>query len=149
MNKLRIDTLDVTSPHLVEECVTLLFNAFAKPERYSLQRLSDELQADQTPFYRKFFIAVSAGKIVGFGGVKAADWASNTHLLYLSAVSSKYRQQGIGRALIKARVEWIEKNFASGLILVSSTKDKRFRDFGFVRIPKSNRAEHQLMIKRF
>lgn len=149
MSKRRIDTLDVSRRHLVDACVTLLFNAFAQPERYSLQRLFDEMRADSMPFYRRFFIAVEAGEIVGVGGVKAADWASNTHLLYLSAVAPTHRRQGIGRDLITARIAWVEQNFKSGRILVSSAREKRYRGLGFVRIPNSTIDGRQLMIKRF
>jgi GNAT superfamily N-acetyltransferase len=147
--KYRIDTLDASSPLLLEACVTLLVNAFAKPERYSAQRLNEELHEDSSVFYRKFYVAVANGVIVGVGGIKAADWASNTHLLYLSAVAPEFRGQGIGRALLKARVEWVEKNFESGRILVSSTKAKRFHEFGFVDIRKSIVEGRHLMMRRF
>lgn len=149
MTGLRIDTLETASSHLVGACVTLLFNALAKPERYSAQCLSDELRSDSRSFYRKFFIAVEAGEIIGVGGVKAANWASDTHLLYLSAVLPSHRCQGIGRALVTARVAWVEQNFKSGRILVSSTRAKRYRDLGFVQIPKSSIGGHHLMMRRF
>lgn len=149
MTQLVIDVLEASSPHLVETCVTLLFNAFAQPERYSLQRLRNELQNGSAPFYRKFFIAFEAGEIVGIGGVKAADWALHTHLLYLSAVAPTHRRQGIGRALVKARIEWIEQHFDSGRILVSSAKNKRFRELGFVQVPKSKIEGSQLLMRRF
>ena len=41
----RIDTLDTSSPPLVEACVTLIVNAFADPERYGRERLSREICA--------------------------------------------------------------------------------------------------------
>ena len=149
MARLRIDTLDISCQQMVDACVTLLFNAFAKPERYSFKRLSEELQTDPAPFYRQFFIAMDDGEIIGVGGVKAADWASNTHLLYLSAVTPMRRRQGIGRALIEARINWVEESFKSGRILVSSGKDKRYRDLGFIRVPKSGIDGRHLLIKRF
>ncbi|MBK7415364.1 MAG: GNAT family N-acetyltransferase [Dechloromonas sp.] len=149
MAKYRIDTLDATSPLLLEACVTLLVNAFAKPERYSAQRLYEELRGDSSVFYRQFFVAVSNGDIIGVGGIKAADWASHTHLLYLSAVAPEHRGQGIGRALLKARIEWVEKHFAAGRILVSSAKTKRFHEFGFVDIRKSIVEGRHLMLRRF
>ena len=149
MAKYRIDTLDASSPLLLEACVTLLVNAFAKPERYSAQRLQEELRGDSSVFYRKFFVAVSNGDIIGVGGIKAADWASHTHLLYLSAVATEHRGQGIGRALLKARIEWVEKHFATGRILVSSAKAKRFHELGFVDIRKSVVEGRHLMLRRF
>ncbi|MER2540299.1 MAG: GNAT family N-acetyltransferase [Azonexus sp.] len=149
MAKYRIDTLDATSPLLLEACVTLLVNAFAKPERYSAQRLYEELRGDSSVFYRQFFVAVSNGDIIGVGGIKAADWASHTHLLYLSAVAPEHRGQGIGRALLKARIEWVEKHFAAGRIMVSSAKTKRFHEFGFVDIRKSIVEGRHLMLRRF
>ena len=149
MSKYRIEPLDATSPLLLEACVTLLVNAFAKPERYSARRLNEELRGDNSVFYRQFFVAVSQGEIIGVGGVKAADWASHTHLLYLSAVAPEHRSQGVGRALLKARIEWVEKHFAAGRILVSSTKAKRFHDLGFVDLRKSVIEGRHLMMRRF
>ena len=149
MAKFQIEVLDASSPLLLEASITLLINAFSKPERYSVQRLSDELLADDPIFYRRFFVAVEAGKIIGIGGVKAADWASHTHLLYLSAVALEHRGKGIGRALVKARVDWVEKNFKSGRILVSSPKAKRLIELGFTEIRKSFMDGRHLLFRRF
>lgn len=129
--------------------MTLIFNAFADPERYSAERIARELRSDDPVFYRRFFVAMDAGEIVAVGGVKAADWASGTHILYLSAVAPERRGKGIGRALIKARIEWLEKNFASGRILVSATKTRRFRDLGFVEIRNSALDGRHLLLRKF
>lgn len=149
MPKLRVETLDSSSPLLVEAAVTLLVNAFAKPEHYGRPRLQEEIQTLTGPFYRQFFVAVSDGKIVGVGGAKAADWASQTHLLYLSAVAPEHRGQGIGRALLKTRIAWIEEHFTTGRMLVSSAKAKRFRELGFSLVPKSGVDGRYLMLRRF
>ena len=149
MAKFQIEVLDASSPLLLEASITLLINAFSKPERYSVQRLSEELLADDPIFYRRFFVAVEAGKIIGIGGVKAADWASHTHLLYLSAVALEHRGKGIGRALVKARVDWVEKNYKSGRILVSSPKAKRLIELGFTEIRKSFMDGRHLLFRRF
>ncbi len=149
MTTFRIDTLDVGNSGLVEASVELLVRAFTNSERYGAERLDEELRASSGLFYRRFFVATEARDIIGIGGVKAADWASHTHLLYLSAVAQERRGQGIGQALVKARVKWVEQNFKSGRILVSSTKGKRFRDLGFVEVPKSVIEGRQLMLLRF
>lgn len=149
MSDYHIDLLEAHCPQLVDSCAELLFKAFAKPERYSIQRLGDELRADSPPFYRKFFVAFEAGVVIGIGGVKAADWASNTHLLYLSAVTPNRRGRGIGRELIKTRIAWVEENFKSGQLLVSSAKGKRFRELGFTPIRKTKLDGRQLLIRRF
>lgn len=149
MPKFRIDTLDISSPSLIDACVTLLVTAFAKPKRYSAPRLAEELQAVSPLFYRHFFVAVTDGKIIGIGGVKAADWASHTHQLYLSAVAPEYRGQGVGRALLKARLDWVKENFTTGRILVSSPKAKRFHEFGFVDISQGAIDGRHLMMCRF
>ena len=149
MATFRIDLLDVGNPALVEASVELLVSAFTNSERYGAKRLREELRANSGLFYRRFFVATEARDIIGVGGVTAADWASHTHLLYLSAVAQEQRGQGIGQALVKARVKWVEQNFKAGRILVSSTKGKRFRDLGFVEVRKSAIEGRHLMMLRF
>lgn len=145
----RIDILDASSVALVRACTTLIVNAFGDPERYGFERVALELQADDPCFYRRFFIAVEAGEVLGVGGVKAADWASHTHILYLSAVKPERRGQGIGRALIKARVAWVEANFKAGRILVSTARTRRYRELGFVEVRNSRVEGRHLMLRRF
>ncbi len=149
MAKIRIEAFDVGGAYSLDACVALLVRAFEKPERYSLQRLRAELQPETGPFYRQFFVALDADQVIGFGAVKAADWASHTHVLTLSAVAREYRGQGLGRALLRARVEWVEQNFKTGRILVSSARAKRFHELGFVPIPKSGIEGRHIMMRRF
>ena len=145
MGKLRIDTLDPSSQVLVEACTTLIVNAFADPVRYSAERVRLELGSDDPVFYRRFFIATHESEVVAIGGVKAADWATKTHLLYLSAVAPDLRGQGIARALLAARVEWLSKRFGTGRVLVSTSRTKRFRELGFVEIRGSTLDGRSLM----
>lgn len=149
MSKFRIDTLDTTSEVLLDACATLIANAFADPERYNLERIRRELRCDDPVHYRRFFIAVENGQIIALGGVKAADWASRTHILYLSAVAPEKRGRGIGRALIKARLDWLKATFKSGRILVSATKTRRFRDLGFRELRNGHIDGKHLMLSRF
>lgn len=149
MSRLQIETLDTSSPLLFEAALNLLVNAFAEQELQARKHLPSELQTIGGRFYRQFFIARQDSRIVGVSGIKAAEWANATHLLYLSAVAPELRGQGIGRALLQARLEWIEKHFASGRILVVSAKAKRFRDFGFSLVPKSGVDGRFLMMRRF
>lgn len=149
MAQLRIDTLDSSSPLLLDACVTLIVNAFADPERYGAERVRRELCAEDPVFYRRFFIAIEAGEIIAIGGIKAADWASHTHILYLSAVAPEKRGRGIGRALIKARLDWLESQFKSGRVLVSATKARRFRDLGFREIRDGRIDGKHLMLRHF
>lgn len=149
MAKLRIDPLDDASPGLAEAAIHLLSQAFASPERYSVERIARELRGDEGVFYRKFFLAMQSGELLGIGGVKAADWASHTHLLYLSAVAPEWRGRGIGRALVEARIAWVEACFSHGRILVSTDKSRRFRDLGFREIRHSSLDGRRLMLKRF
>ncbi len=133
----------------IDECVALLLNAFADPERYGEARIRRELAGEDAPFYRQFFAAVEDGCVQGVAGVKAADWASDTHILYLSAVMPERRGQGIGRLLVKARLEWIETHFKHGRTLVSTGKPRRFRSFGFSEVPHSVQQGRRLMMRRF
>jgi GNAT superfamily N-acetyltransferase len=134
---------------LLDSCATLIVNAFADHERYNLDRVRSELRCDDPVYYRRFFIAVENSQIIALGGVKAADWASKTHILYLSAVSPEKRGRGIGRALIKARLDWLKTTFKSGRILVSATKTRRFRDLGFRELRNGNIDGKHLMLARF
>lgn len=149
MGKFRIDTLDTSSEALLDTSAKLIVNAFADPERYNLDRVRRELCCDDPLFYRRFFIAIEDSEIVAVGGVKAADWASRTHILYLSAVSPAKRGKGIGRALIKARLDWLQSTFKSGRILVSATKARRFRDLGFHELRNGRIDGKHLMLCRF
>lgn len=149
MSKFRIDTLDASSEVLLDACATLIANAFADPERYNPERIRRELHCDDPVFYRRFFIAVENGQTVALGGVKAADWAARTHILYLSAVAPEKRGRGIGRALIKARLDWLKSTFKSGRILVSASKPRRFRDLGFRELRNGCIEGKHLMLCRF
>ena len=62
MREIRFDTLDASSPALLEASVTLIVNAFGDPERYCAERVARELQGGDKLFYRQFFIAVEGGR---------------------------------------------------------------------------------------
>ena len=149
MSKLLIRALDVHDLLQLEAAIDLVENAFADPKRYSRERIAQEILVADAPFYRQFFVAIKGGRVVGVGGVKAADWATKTHLLYLSAVAPDKRDQGIARALLAARVEWLVKRFDSGRVLVSTTRPRRFREFGFSEIRGSKIDGRYLMRYHF
>lgn len=100
-------------------------------DRYSLDRLDDGLKNRSGWNYRQFFAANIGSQLVGIGAIKAADWASNTHIMYLSAVHVDSRGMGIGTALERTRIAYIRENFSSGRILVSTKHSKRFQKHGF------------------
>ena len=149
MSKLLIRTLDVHDPGQLEASIDLIEHAFADPDLYDRERIAREILGNHPVFYRQFFVAIKGGRIVGVGGVKAADWSAKTHLLYLSAVAPEMRGQGISRSLIEVRMEWVERQFATGRILVSTARTKRFREFGFVEIKGSEINDRHLMLYRF
>lgn len=149
MSKLLIRALDVHDLIQLDTAIDLVENAFADPDRYGRERIAREMLTDDPVFYRQFLVAIKGGQIVGLGGIKAADWAAKTHLLYLSAVAPERRGQGIARALLAARVEWLTKRFNSGRILVSTARTRRFREFGFTEVHGSEIDGRQLMLYRF
>ena len=149
MSKLQIRALDIHDLLQLEASIDLVENAFADPDRYGRERIVWEMLAENATFYRQFFIATKGRQIVGVAGVKAADWALKTHLLYLSAVAPEMRGKGIGHALLDTRLEWIKRKFDSGRVLVSTARTKRFRECGFVEIPASEIEGRHLMLYRF
>ena len=152
MKAFEIRPLAELGPGATRAAEAVLAAAFNDPARYSLARLAEELQErlpTAGPYYRCFFVALVDGEIVGVAGVKAADWASDLHLLYLSAVLPAFRSRGIGRKLVRVRLQWLEKQFGHGRVMVSTRKPKRFHDFGFKAVPQSQMQGRQLMLRRF
>ena len=149
IKKIRFAALDLNDAEQVIKTIELLATCFADRERYTIKRLSDELKEAVSPFYRQFIVAVVEGVVVGVGGVKAVDWASNTHVLYLSAVHPSYRSRGIGKALIKARLKWLKESIGSGRVLVSTAKIDRFKLFGFKPVTHAGQDGRAIMLKEF
>lgn len=111
----------------------LAANCPSESDRYAANRLSEELHCvEALPFYRRFWGAYTPdNQLLAVGGIKAADWASDTHILYMMAVEQIHRGQGVGTALEKARLDWLRDNFANGRCLVSTRHKKRFMRWGF------------------
>lgn len=127
----------------------LLRNCPCESGRYGKGRLVAEItQIQDFPVYTQFFGAfIDEIGLVGIGGVKATDWASNTHVLFLAAVEKAYRGQGIGTALEDARLEWLKTNFDHGRCLVSTRHEKRFARRHFKTLSKLD--ERHLMMLEF
>lgn len=153
MKPLQVSILDTREPEKAIQVVEVLHGSFAHSNRYTVSRLTEEIKPQAQPLYRQFFVATINAKgdnqVVGAGGVKAADWASNTHILYLSAVHPDYRNQGVGKRLVKARIEWIRSTFGSGRLLVSTAKLERFKQFGFKAVSKPCDSGRAIMIMEF
>jgi len=145
----KIRPLD-NSPSARSEAINLLCsNCPGESDRYEKGRLVEEVYSVETlPFYRRFFGAYAADdKLVAVGGIKAADWASDTHILYMMAVEQEHRGQGIGSDLEKARLQWIRENFSNGRCLVSTRHKKRFMRWGFASVSEIN--GRYLMVMEF
>lgn len=149
LGNIHIEMLNLSDASAVAGCIELLRSVFANSPRYSQERLDAEFAPSIAPFYKQFFIARTPDAVIGIGAVKAAEWASHTHLLYLSAVASSYRGMGIGRALLQARIDWVLENFKTGRMLVSSVKAKRFRDCKFKLVKHSTLDGRHLMMRNF
>lgn len=145
----RIAELPADDPRAREAAVALLVEAFGESARYDAERVRTELAPAARPFYRKFFGAWQGDELVGAGGIKGADWASHTHILYLSAVARPARGQGIGRALVTARLDWVRAQFGAGCVLVSTTHRKRFASYGFRAVRTDREAGRYLMLLEF
>lgn len=127
----------------------MILGVFADAGRYSAERITQELQPLPAPLERVFLVAYHHGRLVGAGGIKSADWASNTHILYLSAVEQDSRGNGVGRALIRARLDWIQSRNPHGRILVSTAKPRRYRDHGFRAVNRNRVGDKHLMLLEY
>lgn len=132
-----------------DQALAVLLESFPDRERYGEARMRAELSPQPAPLYRTFFLALMNDQVVGISGIKAAEWASDTHVLYLSAVAPSARGQGIGRNLLAARIGWVRTQFPHGRVLVSTAKTKRFKDFGFKSVGKYEKDGRQLMLLEF
>lgn len=149
MKSYTLDVLDNT-PSALSAAVELLYsNCPNESERYEKDRLIAELCPQETlPFYRKFFGAYDAdGRLIAVSGVKAADWASNTHILYMMAVEKDHRGQGIGSDLEMTRIQWLRDRFHHGRCLVSTRHKKRFERWKFKSVSEID--DRHLMILEF
>lgn len=149
MKTYSIRALESNSSALSEAVNLLSSNCPSESERYDKSRLETEIaQVTSLPFYKKFFGAYDqTNLLIGVGGVKASDWASDTHILYMMAVDKDHRGKGVGSALERARIEWIRSNFPRGRCLVSTKHRKRFERLNFVSISEIN--TRHLMILEF
>ncbi|MEY2632431.1 MAG: hypothetical protein RIR00_1085 [Pseudomonadota bacterium] len=145
MTTYRIQLLDNQNPAQVRDARDLLLTAFADPLRYDTARIEAALRPAPPPFYRQFFVARQDQQVCGVAGIQAADWATRTHLLFLSAVAPSFRHQGIGRALVEARLNWLRQHHAPGRVLVSTAKPRRFKQLGFRIIAGSRKEGRWLM----
>lgn len=132
-----------------EAATAVLLASFDNPQRYDRARIEAQLISAEAPFYRHFFVARRGEEIVGAGGIKAADWAIDTHILYMSAVAEPMRGQGIARGLIAARIAWVIENFPSGRLLVSTARTGRFNRLGFRVVGKHESDGRRLMMMEF
>jgi GNAT superfamily N-acetyltransferase len=139
-----------TTPLAISDAINLLCsNCPSESERYEKSRLITEIVVvDTLPFYKTFFGAYDFdNKLIGLGGIKAADWASDTHILYMMAVDETHRGKGVGSHLEIARIQWMRDNFSHGRCLVSTNHKKRFERLNFSIVSEVN--NRYLMILEF
>lgn len=149
MKNYTIRSLDLTPPAVSEAVELLCANCPVESERYEKARLVNEIcQIDALPFYRKFFGAYDIGGVlIGVGGIKAADWASDTHILYMMAVDKNHRGKGVGSDLERVRIQWVRGLFPHGRCLVSTKHKKRFERWDFKVVSEVN--SRYLMLLEF
>lgn len=149
MSTYTIRPLNQAGSEANEAVELLLRNCPCESGRYGKKRLVAELNLEpEPPVYSHFFGAfIDEIGLVGVGGIKATDWASNTHVLFLAAVEKAYRGQGIGTALEDARLEWLKSNHNHGRCMVSTRHEKRFARRGFKIMSKLD--DKYLMLLEF
>ncbi|MGZ4960614.1 MAG: GNAT family N-acetyltransferase [Methylomonas sp.] len=149
MKNYTIRPLDSSSGALSDAVNLLCSNCPNEAERYEKSRVANEIATvDPLPFYRKFFGAYDLdGILIGVGGLKAADWASDTHILYMMAVDINHRGKGVGSDLESVRIKWVRDHFPRGRCIVSTKHKKRFERWDFKTVSEVN--NRHLMILEF
>ncbi len=149
MKNYTVNTLGNSSLALSDAVNLLSSNCPNEADRYDESRLINEVRSvDARPFYKKFYGAYDVdGTLIGVGGIKSADWASDTHKLYMMAVEKDHRGKGVGSELEYTRIQWVRDNFAHGRCLVSTTHKKRFERWGFKSVSEVN--NRHLMVLEF
>ncbi len=149
MKTYTIRPLDNTPEALAAAVNLLSSNCPSESERYERARLVTEINSvEEQPFYKKFFAAYDLeGSLIAVGGIKAADWASDTHILYMMAVEVEHRGKGVGSGLEAARIQWMRDHFSHGRCLVSTKHKKRFERWDFKIVSEIN--DRYLMILEF
>ncbi len=144
-HKIRVTLLNSDDQPTRIAATHLLVQAFDDTVRYGSERIARELESQADPFYRQAFVAWLDGELVGAACVKAAEWASDTHILYLSGVEQSARGQGVGKALVQARMDWVSTQYRNGCLLVSTRHHKRFNALGFKTWREDSRSARALM----
>ena len=150
MNTYTIRPLENSTLAIADAVNLLCSNCPNESERYEQNRLFSEIDIVQTPpFYKVFFGAYdnADGKLIGVGGIKSADWASDTCILYMMAVAEAHRSKGIGSGLEAARIQWMKDLFPHGRCLVSTKHKKRFERWHFKIVSEVN--DRYLMILEY
>lgn len=145
MKSYSIRSLDTSSSDAIN---LVSSNCPSESNRYEKCRLVNEIaNLDERPFYRKFFGAYdSTGMLIGLGGIKAADWASDTHILYMLTVEQNHRGKGVGSDLEMVRIQWMRDHFSHGRCLVSTKHKKRFERWNFKSVSDIN-DRHLMMLE--
>lgn len=149
MKDFSIGELSWADPAPLQAAQELIFRGFDDPARYARERIGCELTPLAPPHERRFFIARVGDELVGAAGIKSADWASHTFLLYMSVVAPEARGQGIGRALVKARLAWLRQQHGHARVLVSTAKPKRFLGLGFRQLNRRDLDGKSLMFLEY
>lgn len=116
---------------------------YATERRKSLKHFEDEIRKYSTPNSAIFFLEAS-GKVVGMAIVRRYD-AKDPYTGYLSSMGilKKYQGCGLGKELLKHRLEWIRKNtkFKRVLMIIVDGNEKMVKlahNLGFSEISHSS-----------
>lgn len=106
------------------------------PPQYRADRVSfrqrDSTRA-RTP--ERFLVAVDDHEMVGIGGYAKSTASPIAWDLVLCAVDPDRQRQGIGRALISARLDAIRARTGEAVVSVATRQPERFAPFGFQLAP--------------
>lgn len=94
-----------------------------------------------------FWVATKDSEIVGIIGVIKEWFSAKTYAVFYLCVDKKYRSQGIGKALLKHAIEYVQVDCLSGengQIILASKHKNYYERLGFDRLGELSEGQNAI-----